>query len=297
MPQGSCSAMPDKLLWRVQRHLLFEGQAILARGFVEFGAVLQFLSHGVPQRPADIQNWPTGEMGTLKSRFQVNKLLATCVKKAKWAKAIRVFSEMQVQQMQPATVTINTTIRACERGSAWEEALHIFNQASCSGYPPLDVVSFTTAISACRHGGRWAEALQLLFMLQQEEQESHLHGLHMHEFEDPAVAALRREVPREARSEHTPGSTELPGFKGRQVDVMMWNACIAACEKAAQWTWAMHLLQRAWHVFLSPDLITYNSTMSSLARARRWNQALELWFEMDLGDHGEPSPVPWQLGT
>ena len=196
-------------------------------------------------------------MGTLRSRFKVHKLLANCVKKAKWPKVLRVLTEMRTEQIEPTTVAVNTAMRACERGSAWVEALGIFHFTDKAEHTPLDVVSFTTAINACRHGSCWVVALDLLFRMQQ-------------------AAPVRSEA--------------SPEFKG---DLVMWNAAVAACEKAAEWTWAMHLLRQARHVLArSPDLVTYNSAMSSLARARRWDGALALWLEMDQGDRGQGIPSP-----
>ena len=195
-------------------------------------------------------------MGTLKSRFLVNKLLATCVKKAKWAKAIRVLGEMKELHIEPGTVAVNTAMRACEQGSMWQQALHIFHEASPGS--PLDVVSFSTAINACGRGSRWADALHLL------------------ELQDLEACG------------HKSNHEELPGFRGQQVDMVMWNSAISACEKAAAWTWAMHLLRSACHP-ITPDVVTYNSTISSLSRVRRWNDALQLCSELE---RREISPAP-----
>ena len=178
-----------------------------------------------------------------------------------------MLAEMQTEQLEPATVAVNTAMRACERGSAWEEALCIFQGASRSGSPRLDVISFSTAVAACARGIRWADALQLLSELLQEEK-----------------CNLAARAPRR-RSEDT------PGFQGRQVDMVLYNATVAACEKAAVWAWAMHLLRSTHDVRLSPDLVTYNSTLSSLARGRRWSMALELCSDMD---RSQTSPVPWR---
>ncbi|OLQ04939.1 Pentatricopeptide repeat-containing protein, chloroplastic [Symbiodinium microadriaticum] len=146
-------------------------------------------------------------------------------------------------------------------------------------------VAVNTAMRACERGSAWVEALRIFHNTDTADHTP----LDVVSF-TTAINACRHESCWTVALDLLFRTQQADDARSEAFDLVMWNAAIATCEKAAEWTWAMHLLRQARHVLLTPDLVTYNSTMSSLARARRWDGALALWLEMDQGDQGIPGP-------
>eukprot|EP00434_Breviolum_minutum_P000151 symbB.v1.2.000130.t1/scaffold16.1/size461936/4 len=65
-----------------------------------------------------------------------------------------------------------------------------------------------------------------------------------------------------------------------QADVIIYNASISATEKAAEWPWALHLLQRALRREVPVDVITHNAAISACEKAGEWQRALDLFHQM-----------------
>ena len=147
-------------------------------------------------------------------------------------------------------------------------------------------VAVNTAMRACERGSAWVEALRIFHNTDTADHTP----LDVVSF-TTAINACRHESCWTVALDLLFRTQQADDARSEAFDLVMWNAAIATCEKAAEWTWAMHLLRQARHVLLTPDLVTYNSTMSSLARARRWDGALALWLEMDQGDQGIPGPA------
>ncbi|CAL1174079.1 unnamed protein product [Cladocopium goreaui] len=63
------------------------------------------------------------------------------------------------------------------------------------------------------------------------------------------------------------------------MDGIVVNSAIRACEQAAQWTIALHLLQRLVRGLAPPQVASFNTAAAACASAMQWQRSLWLIFE------------------
>ena len=63
-------------------------------------------------------------------------------------------------------------------------------------------------------------------------------------------------------------------------DVITYNSSISSCEKGRQWLAALRLLRQMRQRRLEPNVITYSSSISSCEKGQQWVAALELLRQM-----------------
>ena len=63
-------------------------------------------------------------------------------------------------------------------------------------------------------------------------------------------------------------------------NVITYSAAISSCEKAAQWQWALLLLDDLLDKKLTGNRITYTSTISACEKGQRWQWAMHFMNEM-----------------
>ena len=74
---------------------------------------------------------------------------------------------------------------------------------------------------------------------------------------------------------------EQVSMKQLELNVIPFNASISVCDIASQWQQALLLLSRL-QTFVEPDIITYNSEMSSISKAARgWHFSSHLLQEVE----------------
>jgi len=66
----------------------------------------------------------------------------------------------------------------------------------------------------------------------------------------------------------------------RQRAECSFNSAISACEKGAEWRWALQLLADVATARASPDTITFNSAISACENSFQWQVALQLLADM-----------------
>ena len=69
----------------------------------------------------------------------------------------------------------------------------------------------------------------------------------------------------------------LPGFG---LDVIACNSAMSACAKARRWQWSLRVLSRMERDGLQPDVVSYTAIMSAYQRVLKWKQALRTFGDI-----------------
>ncbi|CAE7782042.1 EMB2654 [Symbiodinium sp. CCMP2592] len=79
-------------------------------------------------------------------------------------------------------------------------------------------------------------------------------------------------------------------------DVISFNSCISSCQKASRWPWAIHLLFSMVGAALAANSISYNAAIGACQRTGHWQQALQLLRSMPTATV-EPSVISYNVGV
>ena len=63
-----------------------------------------------------------------------------------------------------------------------------------------------------------------------------------------------------------------------QVDLMMHNLAIGACEKATRWSFALHLLAC---LGFEADVVSFTSPMNALGKGNEWQRSINLLHDLE----------------
>merc|ERR1712048_480113 len=73
-----------------------------------------------------------------------------------------------------------------------------------------------------------------------------------------------------------------------QPNVISFSAAISACEKGAQWPWALSLFDGMQKARIQPDVITFNAAIHACGSAGEWQRASELFEKIKRDDQISP---------
>lgn len=65
-----------------------------------------------------------------------------------------------------------------------------------------------------------------------------------------------------------------------QVSAIPYNAAASACEKAAEWEHALHVVMEVQKIFKIGTIITYGSGISACEKSLEWQRSLQLLKEL-----------------
>eukprot|EP00435_Cladocopium_sp_Y103_P018359 s1225_g4.t1 len=180
-----------------------------------------------------------------------NAAIAVCARgDGLWPHALDFLRKMMNLQLSPDVFTCSSTMNACLKDMQWQTALGMFEDLRKSTRPDLTLSN--TALSA-------ADAWDV-------------------------AAALLKEMPEmELRPDVISFSTTMHGAPWRKSLVLLQQMQVVQLEGDRQlfssiladcWRFSMELLRMMSRNFLEADTINWGSTLSPLADARRWLQAL-----------------------
>eukprot|EP00435_Cladocopium_sp_Y103_P000421 s301_g1.t1 len=75
---------------------------------------------------------------------------------------------------------------------------------------------------------------------------------------------------------------------GKQLDTIVYNAVIKACERSSEWSQALAWFSEV-RAEMAPDVVTFNTTITALQKGHEWQQALVMMEEVDR--HVRPDAV------
>mmetsp|Transcript_10079 Transcript_10079/g.28942 ORF Transcript_10079/g.28942 Transcript_10079/m.28942 type:complete len:760 (+) Transcript_10079:484-2763(+) len=196
--------------------------------------------------------------------------------------AMSLLQTMDEQQVEGDVVTYTSLLKACQTCASAEQATAILQLMAERGVDP-NVKTYTTAISAFTRAGDWERAMELFDDMEEAGVEADIHAYNSllsacaaagswHKARDVFNAIRRR---------------------GVQPDVRSYNAFMSALERCEQPDRGLQLLSRMESSEgrksgdgqepmpdITPNLVTYNTLLSCLGKAKRLEDARRVLRQM-----------------
>lgn len=187
----------------------------------------------------------------------LERKLIGCGQSGNWRKAVDLLEQLDsLQTPQASTRAYNNAAAACSRGGQWRRALSILDSLSAAG--AWDSHSATLCITAHGKCMEWETALQVLQEMEASESPApneYVYGA--------AIGAC-------AASGRWEEAIELLGTmreRGVTPSPRCFNLALLACDRAGEAEEALGLMDRM-RAESTPNVVSYSSTISALARAR-----------------------------
>ncbi|CAK9116608.1 unnamed protein product [Durusdinium trenchii] len=179
----------------------------------------------------------------------------------KWSRDV-AFLELQGRRKQlPSLATYTSVMSACTRQSQWQLSITVIDRLRGQQLRP-DLVAQNAELWAFAKGLQWPLVLQGLQRLSTAACSSSFGAL----------------IDLFAKGSQWQRALNLfQTQKGLQEDLVTFNLLLNACEKSSNWTIALSLLEEMPRRLVRPDVISLNTTLSSLAAVAQWRRALHLW--------------------
>ncbi|CAJ1387065.1 unnamed protein product, partial [Effrenium voratum] len=181
-----------------------------------------------------------------------NATMALC----DWMCTLSWLSQSQQDTLQPSNISVNTAVNAAGKAGRWQHALFALQELATP-----TVRSLGCAVTACETVRCWTWALQLLTGAPAAPN-SVVFGA--------GISACRGQLVR-AMQLLSEAERSLA-----QLDVIVFNAAISACETAGAWQEALGLLARLSLRRLRKSVISFNGCLSACVRCAQWRFCLEL---------------------
>eukprot|EP00927_Polykrikos_kofoidii_P043937 TRINITY_DN38040_c0_g1_i1.p1 TRINITY_DN38040_c0_g1~~TRINITY_DN38040_c0_g1_i1.p1 ORF type:complete len:1046 (-),score=165.21 TRINITY_DN38040_c0_g1_i1:8-3145(-) len=251
-----------------------------------------------------------------------NIAMTACARTQQWPRAVSLLREMcltgsvQRRFVEPDSMTFGAAIGACIDARKHELCLELVTEMRERELKP-DAVACTAAVEACRQLHWWAEATDMLRLLRQiglpqtlalltgEARGSPWGGrgvarpaeygtavittLSRRSFWSESLVVfehgLRKEhstIGASAASRSRPQQAEAPN---EMLDVMTYNAALAACQRGRQTDMALAILSdmrridQHGHNFGGPDLVSFNTAIGA-CDGSAWVQAVALFDQL-----------------
>ena len=207
--------------------------------------------------------------------------------KSVWQQALLWFQELSVQ-LSADMVSYGASINACAEASQWQHALALLwevdngNNVVCHSvitacakalqstlaFQVLDemakrsleknMISFTAAISACDQT-LWSQAVSFLMTMK-----------------DNFIEANLMSYTATASSCSWQRSRSLLELSEMDLDIIVYSACISACEQTAHWQQALDMLRLVALNGMQAGVIAFNATCSASEKANQWRFVMTL---------------------
>ena len=172
--------------------------------------------------------------------------------------AVAVLEYLSGRQVEVNTFHYNSVISACS--GDWELAVQLLEQMKHGTVSPSEV-SYGAAIKACSKGRQWQHALGLLFAM----------GL------EPNVVvytAAISSLESRAQWEIAIALLGLMSMQSLRADVTCLSAAMRTAKK--KWEISLQLFDSIIHKELVPDLISFNTLISSCEEQGLWMESLKI---------------------
>eukprot|EP00913_Durusdinium_trenchii_P006554 g6157.t1 len=246
--------------------------------------------------------WSLGALQVLeKKRIQkdvvlCNTVISSCEHSSQWPRALNQFASFQHSLLHASVVSFGAVMSNCEKADQWHMAGQLLSQLystelesnaillasamSASGgeawrctmallQQKCDVICFNSAVSACGEAKRWASALKILLDGKCQQLRSTIvsYSAAMSASENQWLSAWHL--------------FQLLRSDGVLVSTVPFNAVASACEKAAEWENALHLVIQVDLMRLQRSIITYGSGISACEKSlEEWGWSLHLLAEL-----------------
>ncbi|CAL1160414.1 unnamed protein product [Cladocopium goreaui] len=224
--------------------------------------------------------------------------LCACEKSGRWEVALNFLMAMATTSCQADTMCCNVALSACENSSQWEMGLSLLFGGI--GGIQCDTVSFNAALSSCATGHQWPSALELWRQLPNLELEPDLISynalisscqgqwqLALWFLEDlqrqemlPDIVTLNSAMSALTSWQQVLLLFEEVSGEGPQGDIISYGICLDAMAAAAQWPWAVELLEAMSKQILRANALVYSAAILACEHCEQHQVAAELLWQM-----------------
>ncbi|CAK9064176.1 unnamed protein product [Durusdinium trenchii] len=194
-------------------------------------------------------------------------VMSNCEKADQWHMAGQLLSQLYSTELESNAILLASAMSA-SGGEAWRCTMALLQQFS-SSMMKCDVICFNSAVSACGEAKRWASALKILLDGKCQQLRSTIvsYSAAMSASENQWLSAWHL--------------FQLLRSDGVLVSTVPFNAVASACEKAAEWENALHLVIQVDLMRLQRSIITYGSGISACEKSlEEWGWSLHLLAEL-----------------
>eukprot|EP00927_Polykrikos_kofoidii_P044513 TRINITY_DN38459_c0_g1_i1.p1 TRINITY_DN38459_c0_g1~~TRINITY_DN38459_c0_g1_i1.p1 ORF type:complete len:704 (+),score=126.63 TRINITY_DN38459_c0_g1_i1:219-2330(+) len=211
-----------------------------------------------------------------------------------WQGALSVLEALRRQAAPPLRPTpdvVNRTIvaNACAKAAAWRSALVLVAQMQEDALRP-DAASLCAAMDACARASRWRAAVALLVEVRSKAWQSS-QVERTYSCKGNATSAVRSVVIAHSiaataceRAAHWRAALHLLAALDETAfavpDRVCYGAVMSACEKAHRWEWALQLLETMHLRRVMANVVCYGAAISACGGAQHWQRAVELLIDM-----------------
>eukprot|EP00933_Yihiella_yeosuensis_P019842 TRINITY_DN16007_c0_g1_i1.p1 TRINITY_DN16007_c0_g1~~TRINITY_DN16007_c0_g1_i1.p1 ORF type:complete len:548 (+),score=78.11 TRINITY_DN16007_c0_g1_i1:262-1905(+) len=187
-----------------------------------------------------------------------------------WSLALALLEQARFSSSSPNAVTYNAVISACEKGRRWQVALAMFHDMTDHSLRPT-LITFNTTLSSCEMARQWEVALQLL----EEHQEGRAVDSDLKQHRGTSGELLAASGNIGAVDMSTRRQVEPQKYRF-ELDLVSLNVAIGALGAAQSWEKSLLLFHSLRGRGFSPTNTSHTTTIGTLERASRWQEALEI---------------------
>eukprot|EP00435_Cladocopium_sp_Y103_P054577 s1102_g17.t2 len=197
-------------------------------------------------------------------------VLGACAKASVWQQVLQLWQNFPAKLQRPnfdRGRALNSVLASLGRGEQHAAVLQVMRTELDVGWPRDGLAAFNVGLKALAQS--WREALQVLEMLRSSACPL-----------SPDVISYTTLITAVGGSAWRMALQLLQqAERAKEMDGIVVNSAIRACEQAAQWVIALHLLQRLVRGLAPPQVASFNTAAAACASAMQWQRSLWLIFE------------------
>eukprot|EP00397_Hematodinium_sp_SG-2012_P028226 GEMP01029709.1.p1 GENE.GEMP01029709.1~~GEMP01029709.1.p1 ORF type:complete len:649 (+),score=190.17 GEMP01029709.1:133-2079(+) len=201
--------------------------------------------------------------GTARDRVSYNTVLAGCEKAKEWQGTLRLIDVMATRRVDPCTISYATTLSALSKAGKWERSLRLLRHTTDARIA-LNAIAYNSVLHGMSLAGRWQQALDLFDLMQ--------------------------DAPSKERSSSSSSTCTSSSSSGGDGDGGLAPSGGCSSSGGAANSSIRQDGRRNDEAVVVRTVSTYHTVISALARASRWQRALDIFRQI-------PEPTVYSYAT
>lgn len=239
--------------------------------------------------------------------FHFNAIIGSAGGDTGWTCALNLMEQMKRKDVPMSAGTYGAAIKSCSKANEWKAALSILSSMEAIA---SNEIAYSAAIKSFERDGLWERALDLLFHMsavtlqadiicisaamatsaaagqwQVALQLFHdiLHNSQVFENCRPDVISFNTLISAMGPRWEA-GIAILKEAKSWLIipNMISFNSAISTCDKAGEWQLAISLMEEASQARLFPGIVTFNSCINACQESSSWTISLQLFHAMPM---------------
>ncbi|CAE7947594.1 unnamed protein product, partial [Symbiodinium sp. KB8] len=201
-------------------------------------------------------------------------MISACDKAHRPDWALELLHDLQGSDLQTDTVAYNAAIGACEKEARWESSILLFAKMA-QRFLEASLLTRNSVLGCCQSAGQWQWALHLLTEWSASEEVDLISY-------NSTMAACERGG-RMGQWQRVVDLLRSLSTRRLEADGISRLTTVCACAKAAQWQYAIRVLQGfpCSEGLLPERLLTCNAALGACSRASQWQWTIQLLAGME----------------